>query len=134
MNTMPMTPVKQAPARYMWEFGVSTGLYVIAIVAREQLARLTGDPVLHVAIVALPVLPIWLMLLAVVRHYYRIDELAKMTLLRNVAVSAGLMSCLVTSYALLEDAGLPALSITWAWPTLATCWAVTTAVNTWRAQ
>jgi hypothetical protein len=78
--------------------------------------------------------PIWLMLLVVVRFYRHTDELEKLKLLENVAIAAGVTACLTTSYALLEDAGLPKLAITWAWPTLAICWAISTGVTALRNE
>ena len=132
MNAAKATPVKFAPVSYLIEFGLVIAFYTGAIVLRQWLFARTDGHLLRVVLVALPVLPIWLMFLAVLRHYRRIDELAKRKLLENVAISAGLMVSILTSYALLKHAGLPELAITWAWPTLATCWAVAGAISELR--
>ena len=131
MNAARTAPVKWAPAIYIVEFSVTTALYVGANLLRNQFAHETAGPAAF-ALAALPVIPVWLMFLAVVRHYRRIDEMAKITLLKNIALSTGIAACVIVSYALLADAGLPKLSITWAWPTLAVSWAIATAIGEWR--
>jgi hypothetical protein len=131
---MPMTLVKYAGRTYLIEFGAVAAFYTLADSARPWLEGLTQNPTLHLLAVALPVVPIWLMLVVVIRFYRRVDELEKLKLLENVAIAAGVMACLTTSYALLEDAGLPKLALTWAWPTLAVCWGVATGLTSLRNQ
>jgi hypothetical protein len=75
----------------------------------------------------LPVLPIWLTFLAVWRYYRRIDEFERLKLLQAVSIAFGIGSCLIVTYSFLADVGMPELAITWAWPTLACSWALTTA-------
>jgi formate-dependent nitrite reductase membrane component NrfD len=133
MNAANAAPVKWAPATYLVEFSVTAALYVGAILLRERFAHQTEGP-MALVLAALPVVPVWLMFLAVVRHYRRIDEMAKIILLRNIAFSTGIAACLIVSYSLLSDAGLPRLSIVWAWPTLAISWGIATAILGWRAQ
>ena len=128
------TSVKQAPVAYLAEFGVAVTLFVAAMLARGKYADHVDNPTERLALLALPIVPIWLMLLAVIRHYRRIDELAKLVLVRNLALAAGLTACIVTSYGLLTDAGLRPLAIGWAWPVMATCWGLLTAVGEWRAR
>jgi hypothetical protein len=129
-----MTQVKYAGRTYLIEFGIAAALYTGLILARPWLVSLTPDATLRLAAIALPIIPIWGMLLVIVRHYRRIDELQRLKLLENVAIAAGITACLVTSYSLLEDAGLPTLAITWAWPTLAVCWGATTGINELRGR
>jgi hypothetical protein len=133
MNAAKMAPVGKAPVTYIVEISVAAALYVGAILLRGHFAARVGGPAAF-ALAALPVIPICLLFLAVVRHYRRVDEMAKLVLLRNVAVSTGITTCLIVSYALLMDAGLPKLSITWAWPTLAVSWGIATAIGEWRAR
>ena len=132
MNAANTASVKWAPATYLVEFCLTAALYVGAILLRDRLAHHTGSA-MALALAALPVVPVWLMFLAVVRHYRRIDEMAKIMLLRNIAFSTGIATCLIISYSLLMDAGLPRLSIVWAWPTLAVSWGIATAIREWRA-
>ncbi len=131
MNIAKTAPVGKAPATYIVEISVATALYVGAILLRDRFAAGAGGTA-ALALAVLPVIPIWLLFLAVVRHYRRIDEMAKVVLLRNIAVSTGFTTCLIVSYALLMDAGLPKLSITWLWPTLAVSWGIATAIGEWH--
>ena len=132
MNTAKPASVRQAPAIYIVELSMAVALYVGAILLRDHFAAGLGGTAAF-ALAVLPVIPIWLLFLAVVRHYRRIDEMAKFVLLRNVAIATGITTCLIVSYALLMDAGLPKLSITWAWPTLAVTWGIATAIGEWLA-
>jgi heme/copper-type cytochrome/quinol oxidase subunit 4 len=127
-----MTQVKYASRAYLVEFALVVTLYVIAVTARPYLAGLSRDANVHFAVMALPIVPIWLTLIVVVRHYLRIDERERLKLLENVSIAAGVMACLVTSYSALEDAGLPKLAITWAWPTFAACWGLATGISSLR--
>jgi hypothetical protein len=129
-----MTQVKYAGRSYIIEFGIVAALYTGLVVARPYLTAMTPDATLRMVAMALPILPIWGMLLVVVRYYRRIDELQRLRLLENVSIATGIAACLITSYALLEDAGLPKLAITWAWPTLAVCWGATTGINELRGR
>jgi hypothetical protein len=127
-----MTQVKYASRTYLLEFGVVMTLYVVTILARPWLAGLSSDANVRFAAIALPIVPIWLTLIVVVRHYLRIDERERLKLLENVSIAAGVMACLVTSYSVLEDAGLPKLAITWAWPTFAACWGLASGISALR--
>ncbi|HEY5046808.1 MAG TPA: hypothetical protein VII49_02155 [Rhizomicrobium sp.] len=129
-----MAPVKYAGRTYLVEFIFALVLYTVFVVARPWLLAQTPEGALRVIVIALPVIPIWLMLLVVVRHYRRIDELQRLKLLENVSIAAGVTACFVVSWSLLEDAGLPKLAITWAWPTLVACWLIGIGINALRDQ
>jgi hypothetical protein len=121
-------PVKFASRAYLIELSTVMGFYVAAIVARTWLLAHTADPMLGQAIKLMPVLPIWLCFLAVLRHYRRIDEYERLQLLKTLAIAFGITSCTLVSYSFGTDAGLPPLAITWAWPTLAVSWGLTAAI------
>jgi hypothetical protein len=104
------------------------GLYVAAVWIRPWLVDHAANHALATAAKILPALPIWLMVGSVWRYYERIDEFARHKLLVTLAISFGIVSCAVVTYAFLMDAGLPPLAITWAWPTLAVSWGLTTAI------
>lgn len=115
-------PVKQAPRIYLIEFTLVTALYVGAVLLRPWLTAHAGSQELMFAAKVLPVVPVWLMLLVAWRQYARIDEYARKRLLETITISFGIASCAMVTYAFLIDAGLPKLSITWAWPTLGASW------------
>jgi hypothetical protein len=121
-------PVKHAGSHYLIELSLVIALYVGAILIRPRIGACIPGEAALIGAKLLPILPVWLGLWTVVRHYRRIDEYAKFRLLRNVAAAFGIGSCLIVSYALLTDFGLPPLALTWAWPTLATSWVITSAI------
>jgi hypothetical protein len=122
-------PVKQAGRIYLIEFSLVMALYVLAVLARPWLLAHAANADLALGAKLVPIVPIWLMLAAVWRHYLRIDEFERLKFLETVAIAFGVGSCAIVSYAFLEDAGLPPLAITWAWPTLAASWGLTSAIT-----
>jgi len=123
-----IAPVKSAGRLYLLECAIVMGLYVAAVWIRPWLVAHAATPELGTAAKVLPALPIWLMLVSVWRYYRRIDEFERQKFLVTLAISFGIGSCVIVTYAFLTDAGLPPLAITWAWPTLAVSWALTTAI------
>jgi hypothetical protein len=127
-----MTLVKDAAKTYLIEFTAVAVFYTVAVSARPWLLPLIPYEPFRLIVTVLPVVPIWLALLVVVRFYRHTDELEKLKILENVAIAAGVTACLTTTYALIEDTGLPKLGITWAWPTLAICWLISMGVQALR--
>lgn len=127
--TSAIAPVKTAGRDYIIEFSIALGLYAAAAGGRPWLIAHAGNHTLSLAATVLPIVPVWLMLAVVWRYYRRIDEFAQRRFLETLAVSFGLGSCAIMSYAFLADAGLPPLAITWAWPTLASFWLINSGVR-----
>jgi hypothetical protein len=121
-------PVKYAGRNYVIECAIVMGLYVAIVLARPWLVDHAANPTLATVAKVLPALPIWLMLVSIWRYYGRIDEFERHKFLVNLAIAFGVGSCLIVTYSFLQDAGLPPLAITWAWPTLAVSWGLTTAI------
>ena len=121
-------PVKYAGRFYVLECAIVMGLYVAAVWARPWLVSHAATPILATAAKVLPALPIWLMFVSVWRYYSRIDEFERHKFLLTLAISFGIGSCAIVTYVFLMDVGLPPLAITWAWPTLAVSWGLTTAI------
>jgi len=128
MSHAPTAPVKYAGRSYLIEFSAVMLLYVAAVLGRPWLIAHSEGSNALLAAKLVPIIPIWLMLVAVWRHYRRIDEFAKRRFLETLAIAFGVGSCAIVSYAFLVDAGLPELAITWAWPTLAASWGITSAI------
>jgi hypothetical protein len=122
-------PVKYAGRNYLVEFSATIGLYVLLILARPWLIAHSVNHDLAIAATVAPALPVWLMLLTVWRYYRRIDEYEQKKFLETLSIAFGVGSCLIVTYSFLADAGLPFLAITWAWPTLAACWGITSAIR-----
>jgi hypothetical protein len=121
-------PVKYAGFHYIVELIADQALYVLLALARPWLMAHAPDHETKLLAAASPSVAIWLMLLVVYRYYRRIDEFEKQKFLETIAISFGIGSCLLVTYSFLTDAGLAWIAITWAWPTLAVSWALTTAI------
>jgi hypothetical protein len=121
-------PVKYVRRTYIAECALTMGLYILVILARPWLIAHAANHDLALAVTVAPAVPIWLMLLIVWRYYLRIDEYEQKKLLEALAIAFGIGSCLVMTYSFLADAGFSELAILWAGPTLAVCWALTTAI------
>ncbi|HEY8696142.1 MAG TPA: hypothetical protein VIM02_00870 [Rhizomicrobium sp.] len=118
-------PVKYAGRDYVIEVAIVSLLYAGAAAARHWLIAMAAPYGLGLAAALVPALPVWALFLVVWRYYRRIDEFEKTRFLETLAISFGIGSSLLVSYAFLADAGVPELGITWAWPTLAVSWALT---------
>ena len=134
MAAAPSAPVKFAGRHYLVGIVVTTALYVGTILARPWLVAHAMSHALAVAATVLPALPVWLMLAAAWRYYLQIDELERHKMLVTLAIAFGIGSCAVVTYGFLMDAGLPPLAITWAWPTLAVSWGLTSAIRSIAEQ
>lgn len=122
------TPVKYAGRAYLIEFSFAMAWYIAMILVRPSLIAHAPDLALADLAKISPAFPVWLMFAVVWRHYRRIDEFDKLKFLQTLAIAFGIGSCAIVTYSFLEDAGLPALTITWAWPTLAASWIITNAI------
>src|SRR5690348_14756974 len=112
-------PVKTAGRDYVIEMALVSALYIGAAAGRHWLIAQAPNHALGLVAAAIPALPIWGMFLVVWRYYRRIDEFEKQKFLETLALSFGIGSSLVCTWAFLADAGVTWLGITWAWPTLA---------------
>jgi hypothetical protein len=121
-------PVKYAGRDYVIEVAIVSALYAGAASIRHWLVAMAEPYGLGVAAALVPALPIWALFFVVWRYYRRIDEFEKQRFLETLAISFGVGSSLLVSYAFLADAGIPELGITWAWPTLAVFWALTAGI------
>jgi hypothetical protein len=118
-------PVKYAGRSYIVELFITMALYVGVLFARPWAIDHLSSPALITAVKVAPAIPIWLTFYVILRYYRRIDEFEKLKFLKTMSLAFGISSCLIVSYSFLEDAGLPALAITWGWPTLAVSWMLT---------
>ncbi len=96
--------------RFALEMGGAVLLLAGTVFLRDRLQPLTSDPLLHAALGLAPIVPVWLMLLASVRHYFRIDEFQRLRFLQIVALSTGILFCLHWSWPFAHKVfGLPEL-------------------------
>ena len=95
-----MDAEKRAGLQYMVEMVGS----LLLLIAATWLGRQGLGPVVSLA----PIVPIWLLLWASIRYYFRLDEYQRLKYLQAVALSAGILFCLEWSYPYLQGVlGLP---------------------------
>ncbi|HXC54293.1 MAG TPA: hypothetical protein VNU97_03280 [Rhizomicrobium sp.] len=58
----------------------------------------------YVLVQLAPIVPVWLMLLAMLRHYLRIDELQRLQFLQAMALTAGILAGIAWSYPAVQRA------------------------------
>ena len=126
-----MDSEQRSGLRYIAEMAVAAALEVGVVLARKPfLATHHDGSVLRDIVLILPVFPIWLMLVAVIRHYLRIDEYQRLKLLQIVSLCAGIAVCIYTSYPFVADVfRLKPLDIAYAWPIMAVCWIAATLLS-----
>ena len=123
---MPATPTMSAKAAertYVVEMAIAGAAYVGLLYVRKPLLAVTSEPALGVAIKIMPIVPVYLIALAVWRHYRRIDEYARLKLLESLALAGGFTAIIATTYIILEDVGLPHLDLLWSMPLFGVSWA-----------
>jgi hypothetical protein len=81
---------QRAGLRFMLEMGGALVLLAGATWLRHQ----NLGPVVALA----PIAPVWLMLWASIRYYFRIDEYQRLRFVQAAALSAGILFCLDWSY------------------------------------
>lgn len=101
--------------RYLVEMGVASVFYVLATLGAGFLVRQMeeGDP-WRIAVALVPVIPAFGMLMAVVRHVLRSDELEQRIHSDGAMISAVTMMIVSITYGFMESyAGFPAINTIW---------------------
>ncbi len=92
-------------------------LLVATLFLPSPLPALGSAPLLRMLIGLAPIIPIWLILLACVRHYWRIDEYQRLVFLQIISLSAGILFCFHVSYPIAQRVfGLPPAPDILSWP------------------
>jgi hypothetical protein len=117
-------PAKRAAPAFLIEFSVALAFYTAAALASGSLGTLWSR--------LAPLLAFGLMLMAVLRYYRRSDEFARRRFLESAALSLAAGCFALLAFAFLTGAGLPALALTWALPTLGACLLFTSAIRAVR--
>ena len=102
-----MFPVKKAFRRYAIEGFVALTLLGIFVRLSRNLTPQISDPALHAIAALLPLLPICLFALVLLRLYRAVDEMVRHQILIVIAGGQLLMLIVGMSYRWMPDAGLP---------------------------
>jgi hypothetical protein len=121
-----------ASRAYTVEFGSAMVGYVILLpIAMTFIQRFPDSP-WRFGVALLPVVPLFFALLAMLRFFGRIDELARKIHLDAVAVAAGVTAIATFAYGMLENVGLPSLNMVYVFPFTIAVWGIATAIASWR--
>ena len=115
--------MEQVTKRYLREFLLAMTVYVIAIILSVRLIDQTpSGSLLRILWAVMPILPIGFVLAAFLRYLGGIDELQRRIQLQAIGFAAGATSMLTFAYGLLENVGLPHLSLIYVFPAMVALW------------
>lgn len=118
--------MRNAEKSYIRQFALAMITYLVTIFAAVWLIDQVDNVLLRALIAIVPVLPLLFGVLAYVRYLSKIDELQQRIQLQAVSFAAGATGLLTFTYGLLENAGLPALSLTYVFPLMIALWGLAT--------
>lgn len=108
--------------------------YVVLLVISLTLLKQTENPAARVLLSLLPVLPVAFGVLAFTRFLRGIDELQRRIQLEGLGFSVAITGLLTFTLGMLENAGLPSVSMTWVFPALVIFWGIGVALAGRRYQ
>ena len=117
---------------YMIEFGSAMLGYVIVLPIAMTLIERFPDSPWRFVIALLPVVPLCFALVAMLRFFSRVDELARKIHFDGFAIAAGVTGIATFAYGMLENVGLPPINMTFILPFIIGVWGLATAVSSWR--
>lgn len=116
--------MNKAARQYTTQFSVAMAAYVVTVLIAITALNAAPQAPWRYAVVALPVIPALLGLMAFIRFLGRMDELQRRIQLEAIAFSFGVTGILTFAYGFLQLAGLPALSWIWIFPAMVALWGI----------
>ena len=109
--------------KYLIEFLAAMTAYMLVLMASVSYVASHADSPWRVPVGLLPLLPVALLVWALVRHYGRVDEMARRGIVESIALAFVISAPIVITLGFLESAGVP-VSIWWAWVAMGGAWAL----------
>jgi hypothetical protein len=118
-------PTTTALRRYNVAFVITMAGYLALLFGGIYLVKAgyAVGPWRYLAILV-PVVPVVLLFVAMLRLYGAIDELQRRITLESLAVAGGITALLAVTYGFLESAGLPHPSAWWTWCIIMFSWGI----------
>lgn len=113
-----------AHQRFLIQFSIAMGAYVVAVVISSLLLANVHGSVLRTLSALLPILPMLAVATVVIRQIRHLDELARLIHLEGLAVAFVGTALITFSYGFLETAGFPRLSMFAVWSLMGPLWAI----------
>jgi hypothetical protein len=114
--------VNRQEKMYVRNSFVTAVAYVVLVFVSIELLKRMPDTPWQLLIAALPMLPLIFGLRSFLNHLSSMDELQQRIQLQAIGFAAGATGMLTLTYGLLENAGLPRLSMIWVFPLLCLLW------------
>jgi multisubunit Na+/H+ antiporter MnhB subunit len=121
---------REAKRRYLIEMGAAGALYLVTLVISIRFGRAMEPGTGRTLLLLTPVIPVMLTVWALVRQFGRMDEFVRLRSLEAFSVAGAITAGLTLTYAFLETAGFPKLSMFWVWGIMGISWG---AVSCWRS-
>lgn len=119
--------------KYMVELGAAMLVYAVLLVASNVLERrLQPEGVLLVALNLMPILGVLAAAWAIVRAFFRMDELQRRIQFEALVLAFAGTAVITFSWGFVEDMGVPHLRAFMVWPIMAMLWIAGLAIATWR--
>ncbi|HEY4330265.1 MAG TPA: hypothetical protein VGN88_11060 [Phycisphaerae bacterium] len=136
MSSTPVNSQKHGRRRYLIEFSLAMIIYVAVVWIRGWLLQgpMFDSQVLwaHVMVVLLPIIPVALMTIAVMRCLQSMDELMRRIQTESLAIAGVVTALMAVTYGLLEGPHFPFLSAWRTYEVFGVTWLVTSIFLKWR--
>jgi hypothetical protein len=109
-------------------------IYILLVFASIQLLKQISNPSWRYLIAGLPLLPMIFAFRSFLHQLANMDELQQRIQLQAIGFAAGATAMLTMTYGLLENAGLPQLSMIYVFPLICLLWSGASFVLTRRYQ
>ncbi|AJO79583.1 hypothetical protein [Pseudomonas sp. MRSN 12121] len=120
--------------RYLVELTLTLLVYIATLLLSMYLIPGMDSSAGRIAVSLIPVIPLIVMALVVIRQLRRLDELSQRIQLNALGIAFVCTALITFSYGFLEIAGLPRLSMFAVWPIMGSVWLVATLLGNRRYQ
>lgn len=111
--------------RYFKEFGISMGIYVVAVIVSTTILNNFEFPqIAQIIITLIPVIPTIFVVISILRGLRESDELQQRIQLQAVTFSAITTGLITFSYGFLENIGFPPFPTIWVLPIMFFLWGI----------
>jgi hypothetical protein len=126
------TQQRRSWRQYHVEFSGAMALYVATVLVTTHWLRTHPAAPERVGVALVPVLPVTLALVAILRSFGRADELQRRNLLEALAFAFAGTALFVITYGFLESAGFAPLGAWPVWVVMGALWLVGSLIARWR--
>ena len=123
--------MKEHSRIYLRDFIGAMAAYMFLLIGSLVFIPLLQESPWRFAVAVLPVIPLLFALAAYLRFLNHMDELQQRIQLNALALAAGVVGMVSFTAGLLENVGIPQLSLTLIFPLMIACWGIASMYFTW---